>query len=777
MEHRASRSLMLVLIACLLLIGGIPAPRAMAASAIGSAYVEGEVVVKFKARNLRVHTAATVARLAHPQAVVARTMRDPFTGRAFAGVTLVRFPKSIPVESMVARYRAMPEVVYAEPNYIVSVNPLGQPGGRPVDARVRTGREFDARGVVETQALKPDRKTAASPYPNDPFYSWGWYWASAFTVWPDNKPSPEVAVIDTGVDALHPDLMGQVINGGDIINGDPVANDDYGHGTHVAGIISARIGNGLGISGVSRSRIFAIKALSAQGWGTNFDIAFGIFVAANRPTVKIINMSLGGPFSMLQHDAVQYAVGDAPSGKGKLLIAAAGNDTTTTKFYPAAFSVDFPGRVVAVAAEGTFVKGSADALDHFVEYCQAPYSNFGDWITIVAPGTDILSTTPYKKPFYLENFGFSRDGYNSLDGTSMATPHVAGIAARILSNNPGMTNVELFDRLVDRSVPVHFGSVDVDGDGTAEITNCWDAANPPTLGEANAGWGLGRSMVYTYFLDATTGLGLLGGQGTIVGPMPLGVGGDVPNEFSIALWVNVPWNTPATKYTLRFSKTGYTAGPQNVDVPPQGGVLVKPFDFASVVNHVSVPPNTPNYTFVTNWSPYAFYTDVDLDQYLFLPEPHPCSVGPSDLGASDCGVAGSVGSLLMSPFARWFRDGGGLDPIGVEATSVKTLFPTTPTNPYRVRVNTFNGNGTEFFSALSHPVVRLWRMGSVKATVRVDYADVDPSCVSEGGGNACPWWDVGTLSSTGVFTPINQVGDAPLPYGPARRGAAAPRKR
>src|SRR5262249_42878606 len=160
---------------------------------------------------------------------------------------------------------------------------------------------------------------------------------------------------------------------------------------------------------------------------------------------------------------------DPPAGKGKLLVAAAGNDPTTTKSYPPALSVDFPGRVVAVAAGGTFVKGSSDGLGHFGEYCQAPYSNFGDWVTIVAPRHAALSTTPYKKPFYLENFGFSRNGYNALDGTSMASPHVAGVAARILSNNPGMTNVDLFARLMDRSVPVHFGAVDVDGDNTPEI--------------------------------------------------------------------------------------------------------------------------------------------------------------------------------------------------------------------------------------------------------------------------------------------------------------------
>jgi hypothetical protein len=262
-----------------------------------------------------------------------------------------------------------------------------------------------------------------------------------------------------------------------------------------------------------------------------------------------------------------------------------------------------------------------------------------------------------------------------------------------------------------------------------------------------------------------------------VGATPVGVGGDVVNDFGFSLWVNVPWNTPASKYKLRFSKTGYTAGPQDVDVPPQGGVFASPFDFGVNINRVSVPPNSSNYTFVTDWSPLAYFTDTDLDQYLFLPEPYPCSVGPADLGASDCGVAGPVGSLFMFPFARWFRDGGGLDPIGLEATSVKSLAPTTPTNLYRFRVNTYNGDGTEFFSFYSHPVVRLWRMGSVKATVRVDNAFVDPGCVSEGGGNACPWWDVGTLSNAGVFTAINQVGDAPLPYGPARAGAAAPRKR
>ena len=239
---------------------------------------------------------------------------------------------------------------------------------------------------------------------------WGYYdvnanWVNA----PTTASGVTVAVLDTGVDYNHPDLVGKVTKGYDFVNGDSDPMDDMGHGTHVAGIIGAKANNGnYGISGVSwNAKIYAVKVLNSSGTGNSFDVALGIRAAASKSTVKVINMSLGGGDSSVMQDAVEFAV----VTKGKLLVASAGNSGTTTYNYPAAYSITYPGRVLAVAAHGP-------------DHCKADFSNYGPWVSISAPGTDILSTVPISVGTM-----WSGTGFLPLSGTSMAAPHVAGAAA------------------------------------------------------------------------------------------------------------------------------------------------------------------------------------------------------------------------------------------------------------------------------------------------------------------------------------------------------------
>ena len=168
---------------------------------------------------------------------------------------------------------------------------LGQPKiGRHASDRSSVTRRVgvDANGrLVTRQVAASDMRSLAVTYPNDPsaldpIKGWGWLWVNADIVWPDAKAA-EVAVVDTGVDAQHPELMGLVVNGFDFVNNDGIANDDNGHGTHVAGIIAAKSNNKTGMAGVSRARIYAIKVLAADGSGTYFDVAQGIRKAADRP--------------------------------------------------------------------------------------------------------------------------------------------------------------------------------------------------------------------------------------------------------------------------------------------------------------------------------------------------------------------------------------------------------------------------------------------------------------------------------------------------------------
>lgn len=212
-----------------------------------------------------------------------------------------------------------------------------------------------------------------------------------------------VAVIDSGVDGTHPDLASAIVVGTNTRSsrGDysSPAIDQNGHGTHVAGIIAAESGNGVGIAGVApKASIMPVKVLDKDGTGWMADVIDGIVWAADNGA-DVINMSLGGPDADFSAPAVAYA-----QSKGVVVVAAAGNEGSGEASYPAAL----PG-VLSVAA---VVESESVAT----------YSNWGSTIDIAAPGSHIVSTVP--------------GGYESMSGTSMAAPHVAAVAAMVKSKAP-----------------------------------------------------------------------------------------------------------------------------------------------------------------------------------------------------------------------------------------------------------------------------------------------------------------------------------------------------
>jgi subtilisin len=243
----------------------------------------------------------------------------------------------------------------------------------------------------------------------------------------------KIGVLDTGIDYNHKDL--KVSGGISFVQGTTDFFDDNGHGTHVAGTISA-LNNSLGVVGVApQANLYAIKVLDQSGDGSYSDIIAGIEWAISN-NLDIINMSLGGT---KPSKTLNIAV-DKAYNNGMILVASAGNlgvgkkDTIT---YPAAFD-----SVIAV--------GAVDELNK-----RAIFSSTGKQLNIMAPGVVIYSTVP--------------GGYGYESGTSMAAPHVTGAAALVKESNPGLSNVQLRKLLTDTSIQL--GESSLYGSGLVDVMN------------------------------------------------------------------------------------------------------------------------------------------------------------------------------------------------------------------------------------------------------------------------------------------------------------------
>lgn len=362
----------------------------------------------------------------------------------------------------IAAFEASPDVEFAEPNYIRRAL-----GGAPVT-------------------------------PNDPFYQYQWHYplmklpeAWAITT---GDPNMIVAVVDTG-SRSHPDLNANTISGYDFISDPANAGDGGGidadatdvgdgtglnpssfHGTHVAGTIGAVSDNGTGVAGVCWGvSLMHIRVLGLQG-GTDADIAQGLRYAARLsnssntlPAAKarVINMSLGGPGSSNTMQSTITAVRNA----GCVIIAAAGNNNSSQLFFPASY-------------QGVI---SVSAVDLNAQ--KAPYSNFGTMVDVAAPGGDVsrdLNGDGYSdgvlSTLVDENNAFAPN-YVFYQGTSMASPHVAGLAALVLSVNPALTVSEVETILTTNTIDLGAaGRDDIFGHGLVQADRALLAANNQTPG-------------------------------------------------------------------------------------------------------------------------------------------------------------------------------------------------------------------------------------------------------------------------------------------------------
>jgi len=319
--------------------------------------------------------------------------------------------------------------------------------------------------------------------PND--YYWGYQWGmtiiQADLAWDIHTGSTSiiVAIIDTGVEYTHEDLSGHyVARGYDWVNNDNDPLDDNGHGTHCAGIAAAVMDNGKGVVGVAQVSLMAEKVLGATGSGTADDVAQGIVHAADA-SAEVISISLGSYFSSsLLKDACQYAW-----NKGCLLVAAAGNDNIQWRLYPAAYDT-----VIAVAATNRY-----DG--------KASYSNYGSWIELSAPGGDGNDHYDWILSTYIGGYAWGK-------GTSMATPHVSGLAALVWSYESGLTNQALREHL--RSTADDLGAAGKDNYYGYGRINAYRALkelgptdSPPTCSIVDPVNGQTISGVYRVKVEAT----------------------------------------------------------------------------------------------------------------------------------------------------------------------------------------------------------------------------------------------------------------------------------
>lgn len=355
------------------------------------------------------------------------------------------------------------------------------PGGfQPADSASRD----KLKTLYQVKAMRLDPEVAAAELnyiykplfvPNDSLYQYQWHYPQinlprAWDV--TTGAGAIVAVIDTGVALDHPDLQGQFVAGYDFIQDPAVAGDGGGidpnpddpgdhseddgsssfHGTHVTGTVVAATNNGVGVAGVAfGAKVMPLRALGVGG-GYDYDIEQAIRFAAGLANdsgtvpprrADVLSMSIGGTgFS----PGLQNACNQARAA-GVVIVAAAGNDGTTEMNYPAAF----PG-VIAV--------GAVD-----INKARAPYSNFGSWVSVVAPGGNmaqdvngdsypdgVVSTAAS------DSSGTRVNGYGIAAGTSMATPHMAGVVALMKAVAPSLTPQKVTDLLTSGALTDDLGA-------------------------------------------------------------------------------------------------------------------------------------------------------------------------------------------------------------------------------------------------------------------------------------------------------------------------------
>ena len=428
-------------------------------------YVPDQIIVKFKTGICSATKVDLYKRLG----------ASVFYTSPYAGFEVVQIPEGKTVAEIVEAYSKESIVEYAEPNYI--------------------------------------RRACWAP--NDPYYPYQWHFdqINVETAWDldttapnyGGDPSIVVAVLDSGVAYENygiyqkaPDLANtNFVQGWDFVNSDAHPNDDVNHGTHVCGTIAQSTHNTIGVAGIAfNTTIMPIKTLSITG-GTHVQMADGFHYAADNGA-HIINYSAGGVHSTTKENAVIYA-----RNAGVIIIAAMGNDgdTTNDTSYPAAYN-DY---VIAVGAT---------RYDETRSY----YSSYGSHCDIAAPGGDTRAWVDQNNDGYVDGVlqqtfvsGDPTDFsyYYFFQGTSMATPHVSGVAALILAEHPTWTAAQVRHALL--STATDKGTSGRDDEYGWGLLDAYEALAPTKFTEHTIKGDFGGAMsVYATDVDGDGDVDVLG---------------------------------------------------------------------------------------------------------------------------------------------------------------------------------------------------------------------------------------------------------------------------
>lgn len=314
--------------------------------------------------------------------------------------------------------------------------------------------------VMWTEPLLLDH---GSGVPNDPYLSQQWALedVSAESAWDVMVPVDGrvvLAVLDSGLPMQsgklsHADLDDpRYIAGRDVVNNDDDPADDHGHGTHVLGIAAAQCDNALGVAGLWRGAVLVLKVFDSALNGSSVTFKDGVALAVDfaraRDARLVINYSGGGPDSNTKKAAVEYA-----QQNGALIVVAAGNRRGWDIEFPAAYA----GMLPNVIAVGAVDRGRR----------RPAFGTEGPQMTVVAPGTDILSTLP--NYFVTLNREGKQTKYDRLDGTSQATPLVSALASLLWTKHPDWTAAQIRDHISSTADRID-GNRDVFGGGIINIT-------------------------------------------------------------------------------------------------------------------------------------------------------------------------------------------------------------------------------------------------------------------------------------------------------------------